>query len=247
MDQELPIPVPAADRADDRFFRDPATGLKEAEEGLQGALGRLGVRNNPTFADICAADFELWLEQGNEPAPSGGKAKRRCENFRQRNKAEVADDQICRTGEVGHGKIPHVQPLMQDNPAVCDQRGMQLPMADIDTGHMPCTGAQQHIREPARGGTQVETGPSDRADRKMFKRMRQFEPASGDKRMGRDRFNQGRARNPLGRTLPSALTRPAAMAAWALARLSKWPRTTSIRSARSVSGRKGSDISIRSS
>ena len=116
------------------------------------------------------------------------------------------------------------------------QARMQLAAPDIDGIDAPRAAREQHLGEAAGRGADIEADAARRIDAEMVERGRELHAAARDPGMRR-RGAQRRIGGDLVRRLcapvtPSAVTRPAAIAACALARLSNRPRSTSSRSAR---------------
>ena len=113
---------------------------------------------------------------------------------------------------------------------------MKLAAADIDRIDAPRAAREQHLGEAAGRGADIEADAARDIDAEMVERRRKLDAAARHPGMrGLARAALRRSRNLLGRLAtgtPSAVTRPAAIAACARARLSNRPRSTSRRSAR---------------
>ena len=116
------------------------------------------------------------------------------------------------------------------------QRGMQLAVADIDGEHEAGAVRQQHLGEAAGGGADVEADMVLDLDRILLQRAGELDAAARDAGVRGLRRKLGIGgdglRWPSCTGLPSAITRPASIAARARARLSNRPRSTSSTSAR---------------
>ena len=115
------------------------------------------------------------------------------------------------------------------------RRAMQLPMPDIDRVDAPCAAREQHLGEAAGRGADIEADAASRIEAEMIERGRELHAAArhpGMRRLGAQDASAAISSDGLRTGSSSAVTRPAAMAACALARLSNSPRSTSRRSMR---------------
>ena len=113
---------------------------------------------------------------------------------------------------------------------------MQLPAADIDRVDAPRATLQQDFGEAAGRGADIEADAALQIESKLIEGGGELDAAARYVRMLGRGLDSRRSGNLLRRLCaPSRrrrVTRPAAIAAWARARLSNKPRATNSRSAR---------------
>ena len=107
---------------------------------------------------------------------------------------------------------------------------MQLAVSDIERIDAMCAAREQHLREAAGRRAGIEADLAGRIEAEMVKRSRELDAAArhpGMRRSARSAASTGSRSDGLATDDASATTRPAAIAACALARLSNKPRSTS--------------------
>ena len=165
------------------------------------------------------------------------KRQRRRQHELQRDEADVDDDEVGPRRQARAGRACGCRsPPSRRSRRVRAASGCKLAVADIDGKDAGRAAREQHLREAAGRGADVEADVALDIERKCSSAPASLTPpretqgCAGvglDRRVRRDR--RPTASRP---ALPSAITRPAAIAACARARLSKKPRSTNSRSAR---------------
>ena len=89
--------------------------------------------------------------------------------------------------EAGRGERADVGFLQRNDLGALAQRFMQLPASDIDRVDVPGAALQQHLRESAGGGADIEANAAARIEAEMIERRRELHPAARDVRMRRCR------------------------------------------------------------
>ena len=125
--------------------------------------------------------------------------------------------------------------FQRDYALVLAQPRMKLAASDIDRVDACRAAREQHLGEAAGRGADIETDAPGQLEAEMIERGRELHPAARHPRMLGARLQlraSAISSDAFFSRTPSAVTRPAAIAACARVRLSKRPRSTSSTSAR---------------
>ena len=153
-----------------------------------------------------------------------------------RDEAHVDDDCVRRLGETLGVKRARIDALERAHARVGGEARIELAAADVDRDHLRRAARKQDVGEAAGRGADVEADEARGIEREGVERGGELDPAArgpGVGRLGLDRARRRpRPRTPSSSATPPTVTRPAAIAACARARLGKKPRSTRRMSAR---------------
>jgi hypothetical protein len=140
-----------------------------------GPLTRGQVRDDPALADEIAAHFELRLEQDHRLRHRSAQGQWRGQHLGDRDEADIGDQQVDAFRDDRAIQFPRVLALKAHHPRVAPQARMQLVMPHIDGVNPRGTALQQHLRKPAGGGTDIETGLAGNIDAPGIEPGQQFQ------------------------------------------------------------------------
>ena len=91
-----------------------------------------------------------------------GERQRRRQGEPQRDEADVGDDRADRLADIAGDEIAGVQPLARDDARVGGEARIKLAVADVDGEHLARAALEQHLREAAGRGAEVERDAAGR-------------------------------------------------------------------------------------
>ena len=128
-------------------------------------------------------DLELRLDQHDGPGP-GLEQRERCrEQGAQPDEARIAHQRRGAGPDLSGVEEPRVAALHHMHPRVLPQRPGELPMAHIHRMHPRRAARQQHIREAAGGGADVEALAPLGREAEVVEAVGELHPAARDPRV----------------------------------------------------------------
>ena len=161
-------------------LRQPGSASSQAERSaaISRAPGR--VPEKPALADCLAPRLELRLDEQHRKGARSGERERRRQGEPQRNEADVADDGADRgAAEVIRRQVAGVEAFQIGDTRIRGEVGVKLSVADIDAMHMRGAALEQHLRETARRGADVERSRPAGSKRKPSSAAISFSAARG--------------------------------------------------------------------
>ena len=125
--------------------------------------------------------------------------QRRRQHELERDEADVDDDQMRRLGRQRGDSDADVGLPPATRPRAARAGCVQLPAADIDRVDAPGAALQQHLREAAGRGADIEADHAARIEAEMIERGHELQAAARHVRMRRARAQFGVDRDFLGR------------------------------------------------
>ncbi len=137
--------------------RQPGCAASHAVTAVKGAVTRLDVAHDAALADALGSDLELRLDQRDEEGAGRCQLQRRAQRLAQRDEADVGGDGSDRLGDRLARQAPRIEPLERDDARIRLEAGVQLPMADVGGIDLGRAALEQHLREAAGRGADVES------------------------------------------------------------------------------------------
>src|SRR3979411_2083742 len=229
-DEEFAVSIAAFDRRGKS--RDHVVAERRHEGGDLGADGgvKRGIAHD-SLLEVASAQLELRLHQRHQIGARGREPDCGRQHMLERDEAHVDHHDI---GRLHAGRIERADIgfLERDDLRPVAQARMELAAADVDRIDAPLTRAGH---PPVEAPTARQTWPATSMPSRLSACASLTPPRDTHGKAGSavSLASSGIPSEALRTGRSSAVTRPAAMAAWALARLSNRPRATSRRSARS--------------
>ena len=137
--------------------RQPGLRGEPCGDRLQRTIARAGIAHDAALADALWAHLELRLDERNEERAGSGKLQRRSQRLDQGDEADVGGDGANRLGHRLARQPPCVEPFERHDARVGLQAGVQLAVADVGRINLCRAAIEQHLREAAGRGADIES------------------------------------------------------------------------------------------
>ena len=156
---------------------------------------------NPPFDEIAPAEFELRLDEADQPRPLCGELEHMRQHQALRNEAHVDDDRLRPFAEHLSGKRARIDAFERADARVRGEARIELSVADIDGDDLRRAARKQDIGEASGRGADVEADEARRIEREGVERGGKLDPAARRPGMGSLGFDRRVSRDFL-RGLP---------------------------------------------
>src|ERR1700722_2755041 len=196
-DQKFPRTGAAEDRRQYETERGPALCFDRRAHALARALERCLVFN-PPFDEIAPAEFELRLDEADEPRPLCGELEHMRQHQALRNEAHVQDDRLRRVTEHLSCKGAGVDAFKRTNAGIRGEARIELSVPDIKGDDLSRAARKQDIGKASGRRADVEADEARRIERERVERGGKLDPAARRPGMGSLGFNRRVTRNLFG-------------------------------------------------
>lgn len=176
----LDISVAASDGAGDEV-EEIQFEIGEAQMGGgQETQMDLRIEQEAAFLDFVPAGFEVGFKEDHAVGGRGQEGKDRRDNFQNRNKRDVHDQEADRFRDIFRGEGPGVGAFEEDNVRTVPQFGVELAVSDIDGVDSGRAAIEEDLSKPAAARADVQADFAGAGDLKPLKGRRQFFRAAAD-------------------------------------------------------------------